>query len=98
MIHTLEHWFKMVEAPASLADAIEEVMRFRGYGYSSPRQDNTDGKIHISNMFLILAKAAQAMNYFVLFTNNIKAMAEQGPTRSLSSKLNLIKSSDQVIR
>ena len=56
MIRTLEHWFQMVVAPPGLADAINGMMRLRGY--YTPRQDEL-GQILVSSMFVMHSKAAQ---------------------------------------
>ena len=50
MIRTLEHWFQMVVAPPGLADAINGMMRLRGY--YTPRQDEL-GQILVSSMFVM---------------------------------------------
>ena len=56
MIKTVEHWFIMVAAPAELEAVIKALMEMRGYKTS---RVNSEGKIIVSNFFLMHAKAAQ---------------------------------------
>ena len=56
MIKTIKHWFIMVAAPAELETFIKALMELRGY---KTGRVNSEGRIIVSNFFLMHAKAAQ---------------------------------------